>query len=35
MPEWARLVYLLMAAVIVAPAAFAIIARWTRRRPPK
>lgn len=35
MPEWARLVYLLLAAVIVAPAALSIIARWFRRRPPE
>lgn len=33
MPEWARVIYLLLAAVLVAPAAFAIIARWVRRRP--
>lgn len=33
MPEWARVIYLLLAAVLVAPAAFAIIARWIRRPP--
>jgi hypothetical protein len=35
MPEWARVIYLLLAAVLVAPAALAIIARWIRRRPPR
>ncbi len=33
MPDWARVIYLLLAAVLVAPAAFAIIARWLRRPP--
>jgi len=35
MPDWARLIYLLLAAALVAPAAFAIIARWMRRPPRK
>ena len=32
MPDEARLVYLLMAAALVAPAAFAAIKRWLNRR---
>jgi hypothetical protein len=33
MPEWAQLIYLLMAAVLVGPAAIAIIVRWFKRPP--
>lgn len=32
MPEEARLVYLLLAAALVAPAAFGILKRWLGRR---
>lgn len=32
MPEEARIAYLLLAALVVAPAAFAVIRRWLRRR---
>lgn len=32
MPDEARIVYLLMAAALVAPAAFAVIKRWFDRR---
>jgi hypothetical protein len=32
MPDEARIVYLLLAAVLVAPAAFATIRRWLNRR---
>jgi hypothetical protein len=32
MPDEARIVYLLMAAALVAPAAFAIVKRWLNRK---
>lgn len=32
MPDWLQVIYLLMAAAIVAPSAFSIIRRWMSRR---
>lgn len=32
MPDWMRIIYLLLAALLVAPAAFAVIRRWFGRR---
>lgn len=32
MPEWMQVVYLLLAALIVAPSAWAAIRRWRNRR---
>lgn len=32
MPDWLQVVYLLMAAAIVGPSAFAILRRWMNRR---
>lgn len=32
MPDWLQVIYLLMAAAIVAPSAFAVIRRWLSRR---
>ncbi len=32
MPDWARLIYLLLLLVLLAPAGIAIIRRWMNRR---
>ncbi len=32
MPDWLQVIYLLMAAAIVGPSAFAILRRWLGRR---